>query len=382
MNISTLDKFRSGPSTVSAPRWRGRFHLDRRLKAFFGSRADLRDEENAKDLWDLNQRSFFCPDAGPHATVPRFAGRSITSARHLSRTDIELVLHHADLLRARIEAGERLTILEGRILATLFYEPSTRTRLSFEAAMHRMGGAVISTADGGSSSSAVKGETIADTIRTVAGYADVIVQRHPAVGSADEAACAAQEACIPVINAGDGAGEHPTQALLDICTMLRERQVKTLTGLRIVLAGDLKHGRTVHSLLHALALWPGVQITLAAPRGLEMPASVLDQHPDLAPQSSDNLAEAAAGADILYMTRIQKERFTDPAAYEAIRGCFRVDGRFMCQNPGLTLLHPLPRVDEIAPEVDSNPSAAYFRQAHNGLYVRMALLGLVTGALR
>jgi aspartate carbamoyltransferase len=366
---------------------RDHFRLDRRMKALFN------DFGIVKDLWNSNQRSFFClePAAAIADVTPLpapdlrtdhgFAGQSVTSARQFSRAAIESVVQLADEYRARIESGERLRVLDGKIMATLFYEPSTRTRLSFEAAMHRLGGAVISIADGGTSSSAVKGESIADSIHTVAGYADIIVQRHPAYGSADEAACAARSHGVPVINAGDGAGEHPTQALLDIYTMLRERHLETLNGLRIVLAGDLKHGRTVHSLFQVLGRWSGVQIVLAAPTGLELPCALRD-----APgtgcivTATTDLAAAVEGADILYMTRVQKERFVDQAAYEALKGAFRVDADFMHAHPWLTLMHPLPRVDEIAPNVDSHPNAAYFRQTQNGLYVRMALLALVAGA--
>ena len=326
------------------------------------------------DLWEHAQRSFFCP----FTTDPTLQDRHITAAADLSRAEIEHILRHAEQYRAQLDTGEPLHVMDGQVLATLFFEPSTRTRLSFESAMHRLGGQVISTADGRGSSSAVKGESIADTIRTVCSYADVIVQRHPALGSAAEAARAADRVGkpVPVINAGDGAGEHPTQALLDLYTMQRERGV--LDGLRIVLAGDLKHGRTVHSLLKTLAHW-SVHVTLAAPDALAMPRAVLDGLPDLNIVETDDLFAATESADVLYMTRVQKERFSDPADYERLSGDFIVDGAFMAARPNLTVMHPLPRVDEIAPEVDDLPNAAYFRQAQNGLYVRMALLALVKG---
>lgn len=318
------------------------------------------------DLWNHFQRSFFCPD-------PTLAGRHILNMSSLDRREIELILQQAACYRERLCAGERLRVMDGLILATLFYEPSTRTRLSFEAAMHRLGGQVISTPDGRNTSSAVKGESIPDSIRTVCSYADVIVQRHPAIGSAQEAADAAT---IPVINAGDGAGEHPTQALLDLFTILDERG--TLDGLHIVLAGDLKHGRTVHSLVQALFRWD-VTITLAAPAELSMPREWLDKLNYDRVHETDDLRAAAANADVLYMTRVQKERFSSAAEYEKLKGQFIVDEAFMCERPNLTLMHPLPRVDEIAPEVDQLPNAAYFRQTQNGLYVRMALLALVKG---
>src|SRR5258708_25063753 len=200
-------------------------------------------------------------------------GRSIISVQDLDRAEIELVLQEAQRYQQCLQTGHRFRTLGGYVLATLFFEPSTRTRLSFESAMHRLGGSVISTPDGRHTSSAVKGETIADTIRTVTGYADVIVQRHPAIGSAREAARAALGSGIPVINAGDGAGEHPTQALLDLYTMQKERG--GLDGLKVALVGDLKHGRTVHSLLKALCLWD-LQVTLVSPDSLRMPAEIVD----------------------------------------------------------------------------------------------------------
>jgi aspartate carbamoyltransferase len=244
--------------------------------------------------------------------------------------------------------------------------------------MHRLGGAVISTPDGGQASSAVKGESISDTIKTLVSYADVIVQRHPAIGSAQTAAYAAANSSVPVINAGDGAGEHPTQALLDLYTIQRERG--RLNGLNVTLVGDLKHGRTVHSLLKALCLWD-IRVTLVAPDGLEMPAALVAELTAQGAQidQTNDLQASTRPADVVYMTRIQKERFVCPADYEALKGSFIIDGAFMRRHRELTLMHPLPRVDEIAAEVDDFPNAAYFRQAQNGLYVRMALLALLLG---
>jgi aspartate carbamoyltransferase catalytic subunit len=305
-------------------------------------------------------------------------GRNLISIHDLTRREIDLILEQAERYEDRIRSGERPRILAGNVLATLFFEPSTRTRLSFESAMYRLGGSVISTPDGGHSSSAVKGESIADTIRTVTGYADIIVQRHPAIGSAREAARAALGSGIPVINAGDGAGEHPTQALLDLYTMQKERG--GLDGLKVALVGDLKHGRTVHSLLKALCVWD-LQVTLVSPDSLRMPAEIVDS---LAVEGAricetDNLECAARHADVIYMTRVQKERFASTAQYEAVKDSFVIDGAFMRRHPAITLMHPLPRVDEIAPEVDEFDNAAYFRQTQNGLYVRMAILALVLG---
>jgi aspartate carbamoyltransferase len=305
-------------------------------------------------------------------------GRSIISIQDLNRGDIELVLREARHFEEHLERGQRLRTLAGRVLATLFYEPSTRTRLSFESAMHRLGGAVISTPDGRHTSSAVKGETIADTIRTVTGYADVIVQRHPAIGSAHEAARYARPSGVPVINAGDGAGEHPTQALLDLYTIRKERG--RLDNLNVTLVGDLKYGRTVHSLLQALCLWK-VNITLVSPDLVRVPVEIVAELTANGAhiEEVDDLDLAAKNADVVYMTRLQKERFANQIEYESLKGSFVVDAAFMRRHPNVTLLHPLPRVDEIAPEVDDFENAAYFRQAHNGLYVRMAILALVLG---
>jgi aspartate carbamoyltransferase catalytic subunit len=312
------------------------------------------------------------------ADVADLTGRSIVSIHDLDRNDIELVLSEANCYEEYLITKQKFPKLNGSILATLFYEPSTRTRLSFESAMHRLGGSVISTPDGGKASSAVKGETIADTIRTVTGYADVIVQRHPAIGSAREALRAARGSNVPIINAGDGAGEHPTQALLDLYTIQKER--KTLDGLNITLVGDLKHGRTVHSLLQALCLW-NVNITLVSPDTLRMPVDLVGE---LAANGAKiretySLQEGARNADVIYMTRVQKERFETEQQYDALKNSFIIDADFMRHHPDVTLLHPLPRVDEITPEVDEFENAAYFRQAQNGVYVRMAILALVLG---
>jgi len=301
------------------------------------------------------------------------AGRDLIGIDDLSKEEITYLLNLADHLKAEVTQKRQLDLLHGYLLATLFYEPSTRTRLSFEAAMHRLGGNVISVADAQATSSAVKGESIADTARIVAGYADVIVQRHPAAGSARAAADAAE---IPVINAGDGAEEHPTQALLDLYTI---RQTKgRLEGLTVALVGDLKHGRTVHSLARALTHWQAT-LLLISPPALAMDRDLVAQlrTAGLTVEESDDLQEAASRSDVLYVTRIQKERFAVPAEYEQLRGSYVVDRALLEERPDLTVMHPLPRVDEIATEVDPLPNAAYFRQAANGIWTRMALLASV-----
>jgi aspartate carbamoyltransferase catalytic subunit len=303
-------------------------------------------------------------------------GRDLVGISDLSKEEVIWLVDLADRFREAIAQERQLDLLRGYLLATLFYEPSTRTRLSFEAAMHRLGGGVVSVADARATSSAAKGENIADAARIVAGYADVIVQRHPAVGSAREAADAVG---VPVINAGDGAGEHPTQALLDLYTIRREKG--RLDGLTVALVGDLKHGRTVHSLARALAHWQ-VALLLVAPPPLAMDPALVGRLREngLSVDETGDLREVVRHADVLYVTRIQKERFADPAVYEGLRGSYVVGRALLAEGkPDLAVMHPLPRVDEIAPEVDALPGAAYFRQAANGVWVRMALLASVLG---
>ncbi len=310
------------------------------------------------------------------------AGRDIVAIGDLTRAEIEAVLaqaarfHEAD--RADAHRGKYARLLDGYRLATIFYEPSTRTRLSFESAMSRLGGDVLAVAEARTSSSAAKGETLQDTGRMLSGYADAIAMRHPEKGSARQMA---EGASVPVINGGDGTGEHPTQALLDLYTILQEKG--HLDGLTVGLVGDLKHGRTVHSLAKALALWP-VQLVCVAPAPLAMPGEVLQdlEQRGRAPHATDDLQAAGRECDVLYVTRIQKERFPDQASYDAVKGGYVVDRALVEQGKsGLTIMHPLPRVDEIATDADTLPGAAYFRQAANGVFVRMALLAMVLGAV-
>ncbi|KAL3150609.1 Aspartate carbamoyltransferase 3, chloroplastic [Trebouxia sp. C0010 RCD-2024] len=265
--------------------------------------------------------------------------------------------------------------LEGYIMSTLFYEPSTRTRLSFESAMSRLGGTVLSTESAGEYSSAAKGETLEDTIRTIEGYADCIVLRHNLAGSAKKAAAAAS---VPIINAGDGPGQHPTQALLDVYTI--QREVGHLDKLRIGLVGDLANGRTVRSLAYLLSMYDDVKMYFVAPDVVRMKDDIkeflIGRGVDW--QEAESLQEVAADVDVLYQTRIQKERFQDrPEDYEKARGKYVINADIMKILPkSSVVMHPLPRVDEIDVEVDSDPRAAYFRQARNGLFIRMALLKL------
>jgi aspartate carbamoyltransferase len=304
------------------------------------------------------------------------AGRDVLRADQFSAEEVELIMTTAARFEAVVRGGGRLLNMAGKVLATLFYEPSTRTRLSFETAMLQLGGQVLSVAEAKTSSSAAKGETLFDTGKMIEGYAHVAVIRHPVQGSADELA---QGADIPVLNGGDGAGQHPTQALLDLYTLRKERG--RVEGLTLALAGDLKNGRTVHSLAALLAGF-GVRFYFVAPPALAMPAELTAglRERGVEVVETTDLAEGLAHADVVYMTRIQKERFADPAEYERLKHAFVLDkGLVDAAKPGLTIMHPLPRVDEIAKEVDDTPGAAYFRQAANGVPVRMALLALVTG---
>jgi aspartate carbamoyltransferase catalytic subunit len=271
---------------------------------------------------------------------------------------------------------EALELVPGKLLASLFYEPSTRTMLSFETAMKRVGGKVIGFSDV-SATSAVKGETLADTIKMVEAYADIIVLRHGREGAAR---MAAEFSEIPVINAGDGAGQHPTQTLLDLFTMRQE--LGHLRKKSVALVGDLKYGRTVHSLTYALAKF-GVNLHFVAPEALQMPPEVVS-HLDKRNSAftvHEEISEVMGEVDVLYVTRIQKERFPDEEEYLKVAGAFRVDERNLeGAKKGMIIMHPLPRVDEIAPEVDATKHARYFQQAFNGVPVRMALVSLLLGA--
>ena len=302
-------------------------------------------------------------------------GKDILRTDLLSDEALDLILSTAARFEGVREGGGRLTNMEDLILATLFFEPSTRTRLSFETAMLRLGGQVVTVADP-KTSSAAKGESLPDSIRTVAGYADIIVIRHPRKGSAQEAADAV---AIPVINGGDGTGQHPTQALLDLYTIQKEKG--TLEGLTVTLAGDLKNGRTVHSLVYVLVRF-GMRLQSVAPPELALPAEITAELRGQGAEVTEgnDLVAALRESDVVYMTRIQRERFENPADYEKLKGAYVVDMATVAQSkPGITIMHPLPRVDEIATEVDAYAGAAYFRQAANGVPIRMALLALVSG---
>jgi aspartate carbamoyltransferase catalytic subunit len=300
------------------------------------------------------------------------AGRDLLSINDLAKEEIESILDQAARIEEQCQTQPKLNLLDGRILATLFYEPSTRTRLSFESAMHRLGGSVISAASAAKTTSAAKGETLSDAARMISGYAHVIVQRHPQIGSAREAA---EGATVPVVNAGDGSNEHPTQALLDLYTIQKERG--QIDGLNVVMVGDLLYGRTVHSLSQALAHWD-VTLTLVSPPALKMASALTDGlKRKLAVSETEDLMAALETCDVLYVTRIQRERFSDPADYEVKNSYVITRQMIQNTNPEVTIMHPLPRINEIATDVDGLPGAAYFRQADNGVWARMALLALI-----
>jgi aspartate carbamoyltransferase catalytic subunit len=262
--------------------------------------------------------------------------------------------------------------LRGRILATLFFEPSTRTRFSFEAAMQKLGGGVLSAENARANSSATKGETISDTIRVVSGYADVIAIRHYEQGIAE---AASRISPVPIINAGDGIGEHPTQALADVYTIKKE--LGRLSGLRVALVGDLLNGRTIHSLLPLLCLYSGVTIDLISPWQLRLPLRYREYllEKGMTFHESEKLEGVIELADVAYITRVQSERFASVEDYDAVKDVYVVDAELANRlKPEAIIMHALPRVNEISPDVDGNARAAYFKQAKNGLYIRMALL--------
>jgi aspartate carbamoyltransferase catalytic subunit len=293
--------------------------------------------------------------------------RHLTGPNDLDRPLIERVLERAAAFE---RADSEPAPLRGRLLATVFYEPSTRTRFSFEAAMYRLGGQVLSAENAARASSAAKGESLEDTMLIISGYADAIVLRHPEVGSVDRAARAAQ---VPVISAGDGSGHHPTQALLDLYTIKKE--LGRLDHLRIGLAGDLRYGRTARSLALLLSRFADNQLVMISPPELRMGADVLDQLKGAQVSEANDFAAAISGLDVLYQTRIQAERFASPDEYERYRGVYVLTVDLMHRLPERAIvMHPLPRVGEIDPLVDADPRAAYFRQARNGLWTRMAVL--------
>ncbi len=297
--------------------------------------------------------------------------RSLVSIDDLSTAEILKILK----LAAAFEKNPVQDILRGKVVATLFFEPSTRTRLSFESAVNKLGGKIIGFTDS-STSSVTKGETLNDTIRTVNNYVDLIVMRHPIEGSARYAS---EISTVPVVNAGDGANQHPTQTLLDLYSILKTQG--KLENLNICMVGDLKYGRTVHSLMMAMSRW-NTSFNFVAPEELKMPDEYklyLDNL-GLKYRETTDLNSVIDKADIIYMTRVQKERFSDPMEYEKVKNAYVLHDYMLADTkPGMRILHPLPRVNEINPDVDSNEKAYYFEQALNGVFTRQAIICTLLG---
>ena len=293
--------------------------------------------------------------------------RNLIQPEDFSVREIDEILNLAEDIMKNPSAYSR--VCEGKLMATLFYEPSTRTRLSFEAAMKRLGGEIIGFSEPNSSSVA-KGESLADTMRVVSGYVDIIVMRHPVAGAAAEAI---KYTSVPFINAGDGGNQHPTQTLTDLLTI---KSLKgTLNNHTIGLCGDLKHGRTVHSLVKAMTRYEDNRFVFISPEELEMPVYIKDKIKSYSYYETTQLEQSLRSLDLLYMTRIQRERFTDAEEYERLKDTYILDKEKMEHaKEDMLVLHPLPRINEIATDVDDDPRAVYFKQATYGMYVRMALI--------
>ncbi len=323
------------------------------------------------------------PPLFDYATMPEpdtfsngLTGQDIISVNQFDIEKLRYVFARAREMRELVERRGSADLLKGKVEAALFYEPSTRTSASFIAAMERLGGSVIPITQGVQFSSVSKGETLADTIRTLEQYADVIVLRHPKIGAAQ---VAADYAGVPVINAGDGAGEHPTQALLDLFTIREE--LGHVDGLQIAMVGDLRYGRTVHSLTRLLTHFD-VSLRFVSPEILRLPLTVMNDVIDagIDVRETHDVADVIENADVLYVTRVQKERFTDLAQYEEVKNQVEITPELMARaKEKMVVMHPLPRVGEIHYSVDDDPRAAYFRQVRNGMYIRMALLAAVLG---
>jgi aspartate carbamoyltransferase catalytic subunit len=305
-----------------------------------------------------------------------FTRRHIISTREFTKEELDYILSRAEELEiyaqgARKNARQMSDLLEGKILANLFYEPSTRTRLSFEVAMKRLGGEVINVSSP-ETSSAAKGENLVDTIRVVSEYSDIIALRHPKEGATR---MAASFSSVPIVNAGDGAGQHPTQTLLDLYTIKKEN---LLDNVKIALIGDLKYGRTVHSLAYALSLY-GAKLFFVSPEALRMPEEI---KLDVKEAGADifeytDIKEVIKDVNVLYLTRIQRERFPDPAEYDKVAGTYRITTDLIEENSEVVIMHPLPKLDEIDAEVDQTKNARYFTQAFYGIPVRMAVLSIL-----
>lgn len=304
-----------------------------------------------------------------------YYGKDVLSVKQFSKDDLEYIFGVAHEMREMVARVGAFDLLKGKILANLFYEPSTRTSSSFKAAMERLGGTTIPINEV-KYSSVSKGETLPDTVRTLECYADVIVLRHPEVGAS---ALAAKYVKKPIINAGDGTGEHPTQALLDMFTILEE--LGQVNGIAVTMLGDLKYGRTVHSLSRLLSIY-GVKLNYVSPDILQMPEEIVSEldAKGIQQRVCKTLEEVLPETDVLYVTRVQRERFERVEDYDLVKDQFVVNPEILkLAKEKMIIMHPLPRVNEITMEVDDDPRAAYFRQMEYGLYVRMALLAMVLG---
>jgi carbamoyl-phosphate synthase/aspartate carbamoyltransferase/dihydroorotase/carbamoyl-phosphate synthase/aspartate carbamoyltransferase len=303
-------------------------------------------------------------------------GMDILSVSQFDKQKLEFIFGRAQEMRDMVRRVGGADLLLGRVLTCLFYEPSTRTSASFIAAMERLGGSVIPITQGVQFSSVSKGETLPDTIRTLEQYSDIIVLRHPEIGSAR---VAADYARVPVINAGDGPGEHPTQALLDLFTI--QDELGAIDGLKIAMVGDLRYGRTVHSLTKLL-LHYDISLRFVSPEILRLPLTTMNEVIDAGKdvRETHDVVDVIENADVLYVTRVQKERFADLAQYEEVKDHYEITPELMEKaKEKMVIMHPLPRVGEIHYAVDRDPRAAYFRQVQNGMYIRMALLAAVLG---
>ena len=326
---------------------------------------------SATPLFDLKNR----PAKGP-IFQGKWTGADILSVNQFEKPDLDYIFARADEMLEMSQTWGSSDLLKDYVMACMFYEPSTRTSSSFIAAMERLGGKVIPITQGVQYSSVSKGESLIDSMITLEQYADVIVLRHPEIGSAAQAA---KYVTAPIINAGDGAGEHPTQALLDLYTI--QRELGQIDGLKIAMVGDLRYGRTVHSLTKLLSKYD-VSLRYVSPDVLRLPLDLMNDLIDAKRdvRETNKVVDVIKAADVLYVTRIQKERFTDLAQYEEIKDYFEITPELMeMAKEKMVVMHPLPRVGEIHYKVDRDPRAAYFRQVQNGLYIRMALLACVLG---
>lgn len=299
--------------------------------------------------------------------------QNILSVQQFARHELHILFTVAREMRNMVQRYGTINLLTGKVLCNLFYEPSTRTSSSFESAMLRLGGSVVQVS--GQTSSVQKGETLADTIKTLGCYTDAIVIRHPECGSAE---IAAKNSRVPIINAGDGVGEHPTQAFLDVYTIREE--LGTVNGLTVTIIGDLKNGRTVHSLVKLLSLYD-VRINYVSPESLKIPIEVkneVEKYKLVQREYSQLSEELIAQTDVLYVTRIQKERFKNLEEYDAVKNAFCITSHTLVNaKKSMIVMHPLPRISEISAEVDFDHRAAYFRQVEYGMFIRMALLALI-----